>query len=233
LLDQAEGVEDPADDPVAELRHAVREILDREAEGKQPRVLHLQAIVEDRHPKRGPALGVVGVHHGVDHRLAHGHERQVPALPAPDRSDLGAMEGMLGDARDRLLDRLHRVGSDLGTIHDPAPVPAHEAPRLDPGVREVLGAVPSEQQEAADGGDGAPLWSVSIRSVRGSRRASLRTPAKDSEAARKSSASESSPGIGCSSKLSPRVKRLAGRRAAHPVSIGRPGSAAHSDSEAS
>jgi len=226
-------VEDPADDPVAELRHAVREILDREAEGKQPRVLHLQAIVEDRHPKRGPALGVVGVHHGVDHRLAHGHERQVPALPAPDRSDIGAMEGMLGDARDRLLDRLHRVGSDLGTIHDPAPVPAHEAPRLDPGVREVLGAVPSEQQEAADGGDGAPLV-VREHPQRPEVAAGELADAGEGLGSRSEvQRSESSPGIGCSSKLSPRVKRLAGRRAAHPVSIGRPGSAAHSDSEAS
>ena len=43
LLDQPEGVEDAPDHPIAQLRDAVVQVLDREAEGQEPRVLDLEA----------------------------------------------------------------------------------------------------------------------------------------------------------------------------------------------
>ena len=61
LLDEAEGVEDAPDHPVAELGDAVREVVDREAEGEEARVLDLEAIVEDGDTERsGSVTGLVG-----------------------------------------------------------------------------------------------------------------------------------------------------------------------------
>ena len=137
LLDQAEGVEDAADHPIAQLRHAVRKILEREAEGQEPRVLDLEAVVEDREAQRRAALRIVGVGHRVDDRLAHRRGRQVPALLAAHGADLGPVQGVLLDEGDRLLDGAHGQGADLGAIDDAALVGALEAAGLDPGVREV------------------------------------------------------------------------------------------------
>lgn len=78
--------------------------------------------------------------------------------------------------------------------------------RLDPGVREVPLAVPAEEEHPCDGGYLLPWWAVTRRRVSRSARWSLRTGANDSEATRKSRASESSSG-GCSSKASPLAKR--------------------------
>jgi hypothetical protein len=56
-------------------------------------------------------------------------------------------------------------------------------------------------------GCGRPWCLVNNRSVSRTRRDDAHTGANDSEAARKSNASESGPGIGCSANESPRVKR--------------------------
>ena len=100
---------------------------------------------------RRAALRVVGVRHGVDHRLAHGHRRQAPALLPAHGADLGAVQGVLLDERDRLLDGAHGKARDLDAIDDAALVGALEAPGLDPGIREVPLAVLAEEQHAADG----------------------------------------------------------------------------------
>ena len=207
LLDQAERVEDAADHPVAQLRDAARQILEREAEGQEARVLDLEAVVEDREAQRRAALRVVGVGHRVDDRLAHRHGRQVPALLAAHGADLGAVQGVLLDEGDRLLDGAHGKGADLGAIDDAALVGACEPAGLDPGVREVALAIPPNRIMPPTVGTLRPWWSVTSRRVSRSRRASFRKAANDSEAARKSRASESSPGMGCSSKPSPRAKR--------------------------
>jgi hypothetical protein len=56
-------------------------------------------------------------------------------------------------------------------------------------------------------GTGRPWCLVDSQSVSRSRRDRARTGANDSEAARKSNASESRSGIGCSSNASPRLNR--------------------------
>ena len=157
LLDQAERVEDAADHPVAQLRDAARKVLDREAEGQQSRVLDLEAVVEDREAQRRAALGVVGMRHRVDERLAHRRGRQAPALLAAHGADLGAVQGVLLDEGDRLLDGAHGQGADLGAIDDAALVGAVEAAGLDPGVREVPLAVLAEEDHAAHGRNLAAL----------------------------------------------------------------------------
>ena len=59
LLDQAEGVEDPADHAIAQLRDAVRQVLHREAEGQEPRVFDLKAVVKYRDAEGSTALRIV------------------------------------------------------------------------------------------------------------------------------------------------------------------------------
>ena len=47
LLDQAERVEDAADHAVAQLGNPARQVVDRQAEGQETRVLDLEPVVED------------------------------------------------------------------------------------------------------------------------------------------------------------------------------------------
>src|SRR5450756_805236 len=100
-------MEDPADHAIAQLRDAAVEVLDGEAEWQEPRVLDLEAVVEDRYADGCSALCVVGMGHRVDHRLAYGDRREVPALAAMHGADLGPMERVLLDEGDRLLDGPH------------------------------------------------------------------------------------------------------------------------------
>lgn len=96
------------------------------------------------------------------------------------------MPGMLLHEGDRFLDGLHGEGVDLDRIQDAAVVAAGEAPGLDPGIWK------------------GPLTS---RRVSRSLRLRARKGVNDSEVARKTMASDPSPGKGCSSKPSPREKR--------------------------
>ena len=83
LLHQAEFMQYPANDPIAQLRDAHRQIGDGEAEGQQSRVLDLQPVVEQGDANRCATLRIVGVRHRVYYGLAHGHRRQGPVLAAP------------------------------------------------------------------------------------------------------------------------------------------------------
>jgi len=124
----------------------------------------------------------------TDHKMG----RPEPPLPSRARHR--------GD--DRLRAETHaprgrdRRGEPDGAL-EPAPVAVHK----------VSLAVPAEEQYPAHRGHRAVLVTVTKRIVSKSRRASLRTGANDSEAARKSRPSELRPGIGCSSNASLRAKR--------------------------
>jgi hypothetical protein len=78
------------------------------------------------------------VDYRVDDGLTHGFRGQVPAVLSPNRSDLGAVPGMLLYESDGLLHAMHGNGPDLDAIEDAGLVAPRETSGLDPGVREVL-----------------------------------------------------------------------------------------------
>ena len=157
LLDQPQRLEYSPDDAVAQLGHAMGQILHGEPEGQQAGIFDFQPVVEDRQPDRCAPLGVVGVDHRIDQGLAHGLGRQAPAVGAVHRADAGAMPRMLLHKGDRFRHGLHGGGVDLDPIQDAALVAAGEAPGLDPGVRKVPLAVITKEDHAAHGRHRLPL----------------------------------------------------------------------------
>ena len=93
--------------------------------------------------------------------------------------------------------RLHRqlLSRPSGCAYRWAPVGPREPPCLYPGVGKMRQAVPPEQEDPANHGNPASLMSRAQR-ISKSPRVSLLNSARDSEAARKSIASESSSGMG-------------------------------------
>jgi len=143
-------VEDPADDPVAQLRYALRQVLNREAERQKPRTLDFEPVVEHGDANGRTSLSVVRMNDRVDDRFAHRGRWNAPSFDPSHRTDLGAVHGVLGNEGNRLLDRAHRQRVNLDVVDDPALVLARETACLYPRVWKIPLTVLSEQEDTTD-----------------------------------------------------------------------------------
>ena len=138
LFHQRELVEHAADDSIAQLRYSMGQVDQRESEGQQARILHLQPVIEDRDANRCTLLGVVGMGHRVDDRFANGGGWQAPSFPPPQAADHGAVQRVLLHECDRFFDCLDQGHLEFCLVDDGRLVRPGESASLDPGVREMV-----------------------------------------------------------------------------------------------
>jgi len=70
LLDEAEFMKNTPNHAVPEFGHTLLNVLDRQPERQNSRILDFNAVIENGHSDWRAALGIVGVDNGVDDRLA-------------------------------------------------------------------------------------------------------------------------------------------------------------------
>src|SRR5262245_43314470 len=69
FLNHPEFLEDSPNDPVAESRYTLPQILHRQAEWKQTRILDFQSIIEKRYTDRTAPLRIIGMDDSIDDRF--------------------------------------------------------------------------------------------------------------------------------------------------------------------
>lgn len=157
LLDETEITEYTANNPVAKFRYTMPDIIDRQAEQEQPRILHLQAIIIDRDTDRCSALGVIGMNDRVDDSLPDGSKRIRPSLrPLDSIDDKLSGYGSL-DEYHRLFHSNRGIAGDVNRIEDPAAVSSVEATGLYPGIGEISVSVFTEENHTTNGWDQTSL----------------------------------------------------------------------------
>src|SRR5262249_47345625 len=97
LFDQAQLMEDAADDAVPQLGDAAANVFEGQTWGQTAWVVDLNAVLEDGQAKRRAPLCIVGVNQRVDDRFTQSHQGVFPDFGVPGSLNIDSSTGIALD----------------------------------------------------------------------------------------------------------------------------------------